>query len=76
MPFSGFIDPDKLNLLTTMLDEYCAANNISEEQERRKAGELILPHFKRGTQTPAGLREALQLNTVASDLSELRAAQR
>ena len=73
MPFSGLVDPEQLKLLTSVLDEYCAANNISDERERRGAGMLIISLFKSGIRNPDALREAINM-TGESDGSDLKAA--
>ena len=63
MPFSGFVDPGQLKLLTSILDEYCAANFILDERERRKAGRLIVSLFRGGMETPQALRAALNITS-------------
>ena len=67
MPFSGVIQPDKLKLLTRILDEYCEARSISDENARKEAAHRIMSLFKGGVQTSESLRAALMASTTNAE---------
>ena len=64
MPFSGVVHPEQLSLLTSVLDEYCEARSISDENARKEAAYRIMSLFKDGAQTSEALRTALMASAT------------
>ncbi len=62
MPFTGIVGPEELKILTDALDEYCLANGISNEADRKLAAVRIMSFYTSGAHSADELRAALKAN--------------
>ena len=63
MPFSGMAAPEQLQILTHVLDEYCLANGISDDEARKVAAARIMALFTSGFHTAEELKASLMLSS-------------
>lgn len=65
MPFSGIADPEQLDTLRRVLDEYCRAHGLFDDVDRDNAAQRIINLFARGATTFNDLRQALGMGEHA-----------
>ena len=57
---NGSATPEQLSILREVLDSYCAANRVSDEDERNHIATMIMDLFARGHTTLDEVTEALE----------------
>ena len=68
MPFDTVIKPQKLTMLTTILDQHCESHNFEKDGlEREEAASFLLLLFANGVQSAERLKSALEVRKRARD---------
>ena len=57
--FADAVDPEQIEMLARVLDDYCREHLIEVIRDREKVASLIMNLFQSGVQTADTLRDAL-----------------